>query len=73
MPSVRPILLPAKNVPTAAARCFLSNVSRITREPDGIIGDSPMPRNARNTASGAKDLVKLHSAVASDQMPTPSG
>ena len=71
MPSVRPILLPAKKVPTAKARCFLSNVSRITREPDGIMTDSPTPTRARHTRSGANDFVRLQSAVASDQNPTP--
>ena len=71
MPSVRPILLPAKKVPTAKARCFLSNVSRITREPDGIMTDSPTPTRARNTRSGANNRVRLQSAVASDQNTDP--
>src|SRR4051812_43582068 len=73
MPTVRPTLLPAKKVPTAKARFFLSKVSRMTREPDGIIADSPIPSSVRNAASGAKAWVRLHSTVASDHVPTPSG
>src|SRR5689334_20540848 len=73
MPSVRPTLFPAKKVPTTSARRFTSNVSRITRAPDGIIVDSPKPTNARNNVSGANAVVTLHSAVASDHTPTPRG
>src|SRR5437764_13133808 len=73
IPSVRPTLLPAKNMPTANARRSFGKVSRMTREPDGIISDSPIPSSARNPASGSNARVMAQSAVASDQNPTPSG
>src|SRR5215510_8685724 len=73
MPSVRPILFPAKKVPTATARFFFSYVSRITRAPDGIMGASPTPTKARKNASGANALVTPHKTVANDHVPTPSG
>src|SRR5262245_9827941 len=73
MPRLNPILLPAKNVPTTSARRFKAKVSGITRAPEGIIVDSPKPTKARNIASGAKAVVTLHKAVASDHRPTPTG
>jgi len=73
MPNARPILLPENCALTAKPRSILKKFCRMTCDPDGIFGASPMPTNARKTASGRNWMVSPHNAVASDQNATAAG